>query len=215
MPARRHNPAAFLGEVATRAAVQAVVVAAAQQYGVDPNLALAIAQRESGFNPNAVSPKGAKGVMQLVDSTAAMLGVTDPFNVVQNVYGGVRYIAQLIQQFGGDVAKAVAAYNVGPGRVTSAVAQYAGNWLAAVPAETQAYVAALLGVTPQPATPAPPGAPEGTYTTIDAATGQVVDDDTPTPAPAGNPLASLTPTNALLLAGLAAAAWFAADLLSD
>lgn len=215
MPARRRNPGFDLGAMATAAAVAAVVVSAAKQYGLDPALLLAMAQRESGLNPNAVSPAGAQGVMQLMPATARALGVTNPFDVMQNVNAGARYLAQLLRQFG-DVTKAVAAYDWGPGSVSNAVAQYADNWLAVAPAETQAYVQALLGVTPAaPPTPTPPAPPAGTYTTIDAATGQVVDDTTATPAPAGALATMGTPGNLVLMALLAAGAWFAADLLRD
>jgi soluble lytic murein transglycosylase-like protein len=77
----------------------------------------ALIRQESAGDPKAISDKGAKGLMQLMDSTAAMLGVTDPFNPSQNIMGGARYLSQLIKRFGGDLVKAIASYNAGPGAV--------------------------------------------------------------------------------------------------
>lgn len=121
-----------------RAALEALVVRAAQAQRLDPALVRAVVQAESGFNPRAVSPAGAKGLMQLMDSTAQALGVRDPFDPVQNVAGGTRYLRQMLDLFG-DERLALAAYNAGPG----AVQRYGG-----VPpyAETQRYVATVLAL---------------------------------------------------------------------
>lgn len=132
-----------------------MVQAAAVQYGVDPGLALAVAQRESGLNPNATSSAGAQGVMQLMPATAASLGVSNPYDPTQNINAGVRYLASLISQYGGDTTKALAAYNWGPGNLNNAIAAYGGNWLSAAPAETQNYVAAITGVTAESIAPTP------------------------------------------------------------
>lgn len=115
-----------------------LIAAAAQKYHVDPRLAAAVAQTESGGNQDAVSPAGAVGVMQLMPSTAASLGV-DPYNKQQNIEGGVKYLRQMMDTFGGDVQKAVAAYNAGP----QAVKEYGG-----IPPyrETQNYVNKVLDI---------------------------------------------------------------------
>ncbi|MFA5032239.1 MAG: flagellar hook-basal body complex protein [bacterium] len=89
---------------------------AAQTYNLDPSLLDSIIQAESSGNPNAVSPKGAKGLMQLMDSTASMMGVNDSFDPEENVLGGAKYFRSLLDQFG-DVKLALAAYNAGPGTV--------------------------------------------------------------------------------------------------
>jgi soluble lytic murein transglycosylase-like protein len=116
--------------------VASQITSAATSAGVDPNLALAVAQQESGLNQNAVSPTGAIGVFQLMPATAAGLGV-DPTDLTQNIQGGINYLAQMLKQFGGNVSLALAAYNAGPG----AVNKYNG-----VPpyTETQNYVQSIL-----------------------------------------------------------------------
>jgi len=113
-----------------------LLTAAANKYGVPPELAIAVAQAESGGNPGAVSPAGAVGVMQLMPATAAQLGVTDPTDPAQNINGGVQYLSQLLTEFNGDPQLALAAYNWGPGNVSKN--GYA-NW----PAETTNYVSSI------------------------------------------------------------------------
>ncbi len=109
------------------------VAAAAADFGIDVALLRAVIHAESAFNPMALSNKGAQGLMQLMPGTANDLGVTDAFDVGQNIRGGARYLSQLMQTFKGDAHLATAAYNAGPG----AVQRYGG-----VPPydETQVYV---------------------------------------------------------------------------
>lgn len=90
---------------------------AAKKYGVDENLVRAVIEQESQGNPLARSPAGAMGLMQLMPGTARRFGVTDPYNPLQNIEGGVKYLAWLQQYFGGDVTKMLAGYNAGEGNV--------------------------------------------------------------------------------------------------
>jgi soluble lytic murein transglycosylase-like protein len=113
--------------------LSALIADASRQHGVDPRLVAAIAGRESAYNPNAVSPVGAGGVMQLMPATARYIGVSNVFDARENVFGGVRYLRALLDTFHGDLDLTLAAYNAGPG----AVQKYKG-----VPPyrETQEYV---------------------------------------------------------------------------
>ena len=90
-----------------------IVIQTASRHQVDPALVKAIIMAESGYNTRAISKRGAKGLMQLMPSTARALGVKDIFNPKQNISGGVRYFKQLVTQFDGDVELALAAYNAG------------------------------------------------------------------------------------------------------
>ena len=96
---------------------EATIRAAAQVFHVSPNLLRAVILHESAGDPQAVSPKGAKGLMQLMDSTASELGVTDPFDPTQNIFGGARMLGGLLKDFNGDMELALASYNAGPGAV--------------------------------------------------------------------------------------------------
>ena len=114
----------------------AEITASAQRNGLDPALLAGLIKQESGFNPNARSGAGAQGLTQLMPGTAAGLGVTNPLDPAQAIEGGAKYLKQQLDRFGGDVARALAAYNAGPG----AVQRFGG-----VPpyAETQNYVRAV------------------------------------------------------------------------
>ncbi len=106
-------------------------------YGIDPLLVMAVIREESGGNTHAVSSAGAQGLMQLMPSTAAELGVTDAFNAEQNVHGGIAYLAYLLKTFHNNIPFALAAYNAGP----NAVKQYGG--IPPYP-ETQNYVKNIM-----------------------------------------------------------------------
>jgi hypothetical protein len=97
--------------------LRSLATAAALRHGLDPELVLAVIAVESGFQPAAVSPKGAQGLMQLMPATARSLGVTDALDPAQNVDGGARYLKQLVAEQRGDLTRALAAYNAGPGAV--------------------------------------------------------------------------------------------------
>lgn len=108
-----------------------------RKHGVDPGLIDLMIRMESGYNPRAVSAKGARGVMQLMPSTARHYGVDDVYNSYQNLGAGIRYFADLLERFDNDLALALAAYNAGP----DAVVRHGG-----VPPyrETRKYVSSIL-----------------------------------------------------------------------
>ena len=99
------------------AAIDAIVYDAAAVHGLDSNLILSVMRQESGFNRNAVSPKGASGLMQLMPATAERFGVRNIFDVRENIFAGAKYLRWLLNRFGGDVRLALAGYNAGEGAV--------------------------------------------------------------------------------------------------
>lgn len=114
-----------------------------EKYGVDKNLIKAIIKVESDFNPNTVSWAGAKGLMQLMPENCVSFGVTDPFNIEQNVDGGVRHIKEYINRYNGDIKMALMAYNGGPTRMINRGVKSIDD-LYKMPKETQNYVSKVM-----------------------------------------------------------------------
>jgi soluble lytic murein transglycosylase-like protein len=133
---RPYAPPAYAPPIDPRS-IDDTVNRLAPAYGLPPALVRAVIRAESAYDPNAVSPKNAQGIMQLMPDTATRFGVLNPFDPMQNLRGGMSYLRWLFARFGGDVTKTLAAYNAGEG----AVDQYGG-----VPPyrETQDYVAKVL-----------------------------------------------------------------------
>ena len=121
----------------TRKKIEKAISDAAVKYQLSNKLIKGVIKTESDYDVNAVSPAGAQGLMQLMPETARELGVTKPFDITQNINGGARYLRQMVDMFGGNIKKALAAYNAGPGTVK----KYNGN----VPySETRQYVEQVI-----------------------------------------------------------------------
>ncbi|MGA2328403.1 MAG: lytic transglycosylase domain-containing protein [Bryobacteraceae bacterium] len=130
-------PAADCGPVPPEK-IDPLLAEISQQEGLTPDLLRAVIEKESSYLPCAVSSKGAQGLMQLMPSTAADLGVENPFDPRENVDAGARFLKQLLVRYEGDLPLALAAYNAGPGRVDSA------GGIPPIP-ETLNYVSGILG----------------------------------------------------------------------
>lgn len=116
---------------------------ASQKYGVDDAFIKAMVKQESGFHSNAVSPAGAVGLMQLMPKTAASLGVKNPFDVLENIDGGTKYIKKLMDSFGGNKELALSAYNGGISRMNKRGVNTVDK-INNMPSETQNYVAKVM-----------------------------------------------------------------------
>jgi soluble lytic murein transglycosylase-like protein len=123
------------------AELSSLIDEAARREDLKPDLLRGVIRQESGARPCAVSPKGAQGLMQLMPATSQQFGVSDPFDPRQNVQAGAKFLKQLLTRYGGDAAKALAAYNAGPVRVDQAGA------IPQIP-ETIRYVTSILSMLP-------------------------------------------------------------------
>lgn len=119
-------------------ALDGYIQTAALNHQVDPFLIRAVIKAESNFDSNAVSAKGAQGLMQLMPGTAKDLSVANPFDPLQNINGGTKYLRRLLDSYNGDIWLSLAAYNAGPGNVTP-------HGMKAYIHETQEYVAKVMG----------------------------------------------------------------------
>lgn len=105
------NPEVFMNKYGS------LITQASRQFNLEPSLVKAVIMVESGFDPKAVSKKGAQGLMQLMPKTATEMDVDDPHNPEENIFGGTRYLSKLMERFDNDINLALAAYNAGPERV--------------------------------------------------------------------------------------------------
>lgn len=162
------------------ATVSDLIAQESARQGVDANLAIQVANAESGLNPNVPdSSAGAIGVFQLEPATAAQLGV-NPRDLAQNIAGGIRYLGQLLGQFGGSIPAALAAYNWGPGNLANAMSRWGSDWVSHLPGETTAYVAKIIRNLGLSLPTAPPPADTGASSSSDQ--GGAATPPTPPPA---------------------------------
>lgn len=119
------------------------------QYGVDPDLIHAVIQTESGYKSDAMSHSGAKGLMQLMDTTAASLGVKNSYDPQENINGGTKFLGLLLQKYDGNERVALAAYNAGPGRIDRlgiSNDEQIQEHYSELPKETQNYIRKVMGL---------------------------------------------------------------------
>jgi len=128
--------AAYAASATRTAALEAIIARAAQRFEVDPSLIRSVIKVESAGNAAATSPKGAMGLMQLMPATASDLGVARPYDPEENIMGGTRYLKMLLNRYGGNLEKTLAAYNWGMGNLEKKPDR--------MPAETRSYVAQVL-----------------------------------------------------------------------
>ena len=152
-------PAGSVGAVSFPEPFTPFVQQASQQFNVPADLVQRVVMAESSGNPNATSPKGAMGLMQLMPGTASSLGVKNPYDPQQNIMGGAQYLGQMLQRYQGNQVLALIAYNAGPG-IADRVAQGDNSVLSP---ETMAYVPKILGsqIQMSPAKPTQPAKPQG------------------------------------------------------
>ena len=127
----------------TPATIKALIAILAEAEGLPPGLCERQCMAESAMRQEARSPVGAIGLFQLMPGTARELGV-DPAAWHENVFGGIRYLGRLARSYHGDLAKALAAYNWGPGNMARTLRTYGEAWRAGLPAETKAYIRKVL-----------------------------------------------------------------------
>lgn len=125
------------------ARIENAVKISSQKYGVDENLIKSIIKVESNFNPNCESSAGAKGLMQLMPENCRDLGITDPFNIEQNIDGGTRHIKEYLDRYDGNVEMALMAYNGGPTRMMRRGVKSPED-IYLMPKETQNYVPKVM-----------------------------------------------------------------------
>ncbi|GAA0680238.1 lytic transglycosylase domain-containing protein [Clostridium cadaveris] len=123
--------------------IENAISISAKKYGVDEKLVKAIIKIESNFDPKVVSPAGAKGLMQLMPENCRDLGISDPFNIEQNIDGGVRHIKEYLDRYNGNMEMALMAYNGGPTRMANRGVR-SMNDIYKMPKETQNYVPKVM-----------------------------------------------------------------------
>lgn len=128
----------------TMSRIYAAVQDASEKYGVSANLILAVIKQESDFNPTDVSSAGAQGLMQLMPCNVSSLGISDPYNIEQNIDGGTRLLKEGLDRYNGDLTMTLMAYNAGSGTMQSRGVTSASD-LYKMPAETRNYVPKVLG----------------------------------------------------------------------